>query len=48
MMADWTVEEVELFLKQAYNQVDLTLPSDMVKLESILSFKVSDYPKLYL
>ena len=44
-MADWTAEEVELFLKQAYNQVDLTLPLDMVKVESILSFMVSGYQR---
>lgn len=39
-MAGWTPEEVELYLKQSYNQIDLILPEDLVKVESVLSFKV--------
>ena len=41
VMAGWTPEEVELYLKQSYNQIDLILPEDFVKVESVLSFKVS-------
>ena len=41
VMAGWTPEEVELYLKQSYNQIDLILPEDLVKVESVLSFKVS-------
>ena len=40
VMAGWTPEEVELYLKQSYNQIDLILPEDFVKVESVLSFKV--------
>ena len=42
ILADWTVEEVELYMKQTYNQVDLPVPEPeaLVKVESILSFKV--------
>ena len=40
VMAGWTPEEVELYLKQSYNQIDLILPEDLVKVESVLSFKV--------
>ena len=42
VMAGWTPEEVELYLKQSYNQIDLILPEDLVKVESVLSFKVSE------
>ena len=42
VMAGWTPEEVELYLKQSYNQIDLILPEDFVKVESVLSFKVSE------
>ena len=39
-MADWTPTDAELYIKQSYNQVDLILPEDLVKVESILTFKV--------
>ena len=40
IMADWTPTDAELYIKQSYNQVDLILPEDLVKVESILTFKV--------
>ena len=40
-MAGWSPTEVELYLKQTYNQVDLILPEDLVKVESFLSLKVN-------
>ena len=42
VLAGWTVEEAELYMKQTYNQVDLPVPEPeaLVKVESILSFKV--------
>ena len=39
IMAGWTHEEMELYLKKIYNQVDMMMVQDMVKVESILSFK---------
>jgi len=39
VMAGWTPDEVELYLKQSYNQIDLILPEELVKVESVLSFK---------
>ena len=41
VMAGWTPDEVELYLKQSYNQIDLILPEELVKVESVLSFKVA-------
>ena len=41
VMAGWTPDEVELYLKQSYNQINLILPEDLVKVESVLSFKVA-------
>ena len=40
VLAGWTVEEAELYMKQTYNQVDLLLPEELVKVESVLSFRV--------
>ena len=40
MLADWTKEEAELYMKQTYNQVDILLPEELVKVESVLSFRV--------
>merc|ERR1712142_1004726 len=47
ILADWTVEEVELYMKQTYNQVDLPVPEPeaLVKVESILSFKENEETK---
>ena len=42
VMAGWTPDEVELYLKQSYNQINLILPEDLVKVESVLSFKVAE------
>lgn len=41
VLAGWTAEEAELFMKQTYNQLDLSPPEadQLVKVESILSFK---------
>ena len=36
----WTKEEAELYMKQTYNQVDMLLPEELVKVESVLSFRV--------
>ena len=41
ILAGWTSEEAELYIKQTYNQVDVLLPEDLVKVESVLSFRVS-------
>ena len=46
-MAGWTPDEVELYLKQSYNQIDLILPEDLVKVESVLSFKVAKRINLF-
>ena len=40
VLAGWTKEEAELYMKQTYNQVDLLLPEELVKVESVLSFRV--------
>ena len=47
VMAGWTPDEVELYLKQSYNQIDLILPEDLVKVESVLSFKVAKRINLF-
>ena len=44
MLAGWTKEEAELYMKQTYNQVDLLLPEELVKVESVLSFRVRPQP----
>ena len=44
VLAGWTKEEAELYMKQTYNQVDLLLPEELVKVESVLSFRVRPQP----
>ena len=40
VLAGWTKEEAELYMKQTYNQVDILLPEELVKVESVRSFRV--------
>ena len=40
VLAGWSQEEAELYVKQTYNQVELLVPEELVKVESVLTFKV--------
>ena len=40
VLAGWSQEEAELYMKQTYSQVELLLPEQLVKVESVLTFKV--------
>ena len=40
VLAGWSQEEAELYMKQTYNQLELLVPEELVKVESVLTFKV--------